>query len=83
LTRWTGESWVVMILATAPGSITEMALTAKVLQQGVAVVTAFHVLRVMIIMPLAPAIFRVATSLARRYRIGAEHPSAPPRPPPK
>jgi membrane AbrB-like protein len=74
LTPWTGEAWQVMILATAPGSITEMALTAKVLQQGIAVVTAFHVLRVMIMMPMAPVIFRVATRVARHYGIGADAP---------
>ena len=31
-----------MILATAPGSVTETAFTAKILQEGIAVVTAFH-----------------------------------------
>lgn len=74
LVPWTGEAWAVMILATAPGSITEMALTAKVLQQGVAVVTAFHVLRVMIMMPMAPAIFRLAARLARHYGLGERPP---------
>lgn len=80
LVPWTGESWQVMILATAPGSITEMALTAKVLQQGIAVVTAFHVLRVMIMMPMAPVIFRVATRIARHYGMDtqAERPDTKP-----
>ncbi|MGV6875484.1 AbrB family transcriptional regulator [Pseudochelatococcus sp. B33] len=52
----TGIKWQTMVLATAPGSVTEMALTAKILQQGVALVTAFHVLRIFIILPAAPLI---------------------------
>ncbi len=51
-------SWGTMVLATAPGSVTEMALTAKVLQEGVAVVTAFHVTRIFIILPTAPLLMR-------------------------
>ena len=56
--------WQVMVLATAPGSITEMALTAKVLDQGVAMVTAFHVVRIFTILPAAPLIFAVTARLA-------------------
>lgn len=37
------------ILATAPGGIAEMGLTAKVLQLGVPVVTAFHAARLVIV----------------------------------
>lgn len=74
LAALTGEHWTVMVLATAPGSITEMALAAKVLQQGVALVTAFHVVRIMIIMPLAPLIFRVANRVAQHFGLGAPPP---------
>ena len=66
----TGLPWPVMILATAPGSVTEMALTAKILQQGIAVVTAFHVVRIFIILPSAPLIIGVTARVARRYGIG-------------
>ncbi len=52
----TGETWQVMLLSTAPGSVTEMALTAKILQEGLAVVTAFHVVRIFIILPFAGSI---------------------------
>ncbi|WP_428512583.1 AbrB family transcriptional regulator [Roseovarius sp.] len=52
----TGETWQVMLLSTAPGSVTEMALTAKILQDGLAVVTAFHVVRIFIILPFAGSI---------------------------
>jgi len=70
LSYMTGQPWQVMVLATAPGSVTEMALTAKILQEGIAVVTAFHVVRLFIIMPAAPLIFGVTARLARRYGIG-------------
>lgn len=49
----TGQPWQVMILSAAPGSVTEMALTAKILQEGLAVVTAFHILRIFIIIPFS------------------------------
>ena len=62
----TGIDWQVMVLATAPGSVTEMALTAKVLQQGVAMVTAFHVVRIFILLPAAPLIFAITARLAGR-----------------
>jgi len=72
LSAITGVSWQVMVLATAPGSVTEMALTAKVLQEGIAIVTAFHLVRVFIIMPSAPLLFSVTARLARRYGLGPE-----------
>lgn len=46
-------------LATAPGSVTEMALTAKLLGQGVALVTAYHLTRIFIVIPLAPLLYRL------------------------
>jgi len=60
----TGLSWEVMILATAPGSVTEMALTAKILQDGVAVVVAFHLVRIFLILPFAPLIARLAARVS-------------------
>jgi uncharacterized protein len=62
----TGIDWQIMVLATAPGSVTEMALTAKLLQQGVAMVTAFHLVRIFIILPAAPLIFAITARLAGR-----------------
>lgn len=47
------------LLATAPGSVTEMALTAKLLSQGVAMVTAYHLVRIFIVIPLAPLLYRL------------------------
>ena len=44
-----------MILATAPGSITEMSITAQALHLNVPVVTAFHVVRILlVIMSVSP-----------------------------
>ena len=58
-------AWQTMVLATAPGSVTEMALTAKILDEGVAVVTAYHVVRIFVIIPLAPLIFAVTARIAK------------------
>ena len=62
----TGQSWQVMLLSTAPGSVTEMALTAKILNEGLATVTAFHLVRIFIILPLAGTIIGLTARLARR-----------------
>jgi hypothetical protein len=66
LTWITGETWQVMLLSTAPGSVTEMALTAKILEDGLAVVTAFHVVCIFIILPLSSSIISVTAHLAKR-----------------
>jgi len=67
LTYTTGQPWQVMVLATAPGSVTEMALTAKILQEGLALVTAFHLVRIFIILPFAPLIVAQSARLAARW----------------
>jgi membrane AbrB-like protein len=46
-----------LVLATAPGGIAEMAITAKVLELGVPVVTAFHVTRVAILLTCTGPVF--------------------------
>jgi hypothetical protein len=56
-----------MVLATAPGGIAEMCITAKVLQLGVPLVTAAHVTRVIILVTTTGPLFR----LLRRFRGGA------------
>jgi uncharacterized protein len=55
-----------MILATAPGGIAEMSITARTLQLGVALVTAAHVTRVLVIVSLTLPIYRFLS----RSRIG-------------
>ena len=67
LTWLTGQPWTVMVLATAPGSVTEMALTAKILQEGLALVTAFHLVRIFIIIPFAPFIIGQAVRWTCRW----------------
>ncbi|MNF03394.1 putative ammonia monooxygenase [compost metagenome] len=47
-----------MVLGTAPGGISEMAITAKVLQLGVPVVTAFQVCRLMAVLLLVEPLYR-------------------------
>ncbi len=54
-----GIHWATAILATAPGGIAEMSLTAKVLQLGVPVVTAFHVMRLVILVSLSAPLYRL------------------------
>ncbi|MGX0978770.1 membrane AbrB-like protein [Roseovarius sp. MBR-51] len=69
LTWVTDQTWQVMLLATAPGSVTEMALTAKILEDGLAVVTAFHVVRIFIILPFASSIISVTVRLADYWEL--------------
>ena len=53
-----------LVLATAPGGIAEMAITAKVLELGVPLVTAFHVTRLVILLTCTGPLF----ASLRRYR---------------
>jgi len=46
-----------LVLATAPGGIAEMAVTAQVLELGVPVVTAFHVTRVILLLTCTGPLF--------------------------
>jgi len=57
-----------MVLATAPGGVAEMCVTAKVLQLGVPLVTAAHVARVIILVTTTAPTFRMAKCLTRRLR---------------
>jgi hypothetical protein len=53
-----------LVLATAPGGIAEMSITAKVLDLGAPVVTAFHVTRVVVLLTCTAPLF----SWLRRVR---------------
>ncbi|NEX63578.1 AbrB family transcriptional regulator [Noviherbaspirillum galbum] len=53
------------VLATAPGGIAEMSLTAKTLQLGVPIVTAFHVTRMAALVLTIGPIFRFTQRLIR------------------
>jgi membrane AbrB-like protein len=54
----TGLHLATMLLGTAPGGIAEMAITAKVLQLGVPVVTAFQVCRLVAVLVLVEPLYR-------------------------
>jgi len=56
------------ILATSPGGIAEMSLTAKTLQLGVPIVTAFHVTRVAALLILIGPMFRLVRRVRRVRR---------------
>jgi len=55
---WVGQHPATVLLATAPGGIAEMCITAKVLQLGVPVVTAFHVVRYVAVLTLTAPLYR-------------------------
>lgn len=57
-----------LILATAPGGIAEMCITAKVLQLGVPLVTAAHVTRVAVLISTTGATYRAFQLGRRRFR---------------
>jgi uncharacterized protein len=58
LSGLTGLHSATLILGTAPGGIAEMAITAKVLQLGVPVVTAFQVCRLVAVLILVGPIYQ-------------------------
>ena len=65
-----GLSWIsgmhpaTAILATSPGGIAEMSLTAKTLHLGVPVVTTFHVARMAVLVLTIAPLFRLLKKLA-------------------
>jgi membrane AbrB-like protein len=58
LSRLSGLHPATLVLGTSPGGIAEMAITAKVLQLGVPVVTAFQVCRLVAVLVLVEPVFR-------------------------
>jgi len=61
-----GRPAATLVLGMAPGGIAEMAITAKVLQLGVPLVTAFHVTRVVVLLLATTPIFAAVSRLAAR-----------------
>ena len=55
-----------LVLGTAPGGIAEMCITAKVLQLGVPLVTAFHVTRLVVLLLATPLVFVRARRVVSR-----------------
>lgn len=58
LAALTGLRWATLVLGTSPGGIAEMSITAKVLQLGVPVVTAFQVCRLIAVLLLVEPLYR-------------------------
>jgi uncharacterized protein len=69
----TGIHPATMVLATAPGGVAEMAITAKVLELGVPIVTAFHVTRVILLLTCTGPLF----AWLRRRRRRPARPGGP------
>jgi membrane AbrB-like protein len=67
IARWFDLHPATVLLGTSPGGIAEMCITAKVLELGVPVVTAFHVTRLAAVVLLAGPLFRwrAATAISR------------------
>lgn len=63
-----GLALATLVLATAPGGIAEMCITAKVLQLGVPLVTAAHVMRVLVLLTTTGPTFRLARAVRARFR---------------
>ena len=59
LARGSGLPWATATIATTPGGIGEMALTAQALQLGVPIVAAFHTIRLLALVLTIGAMYRV------------------------
>lgn len=70
LSYWSGIPLPTLILATAPGGIGEMGITAKVLQLGVPLVTAFHVTRLVFLMTAVVPFFRFTGRISAQSEKG-------------
>ena len=68
MARLTGIHPATLVLATAPGGIAEMAVTAQVLELGVPLVTSFHVTRVMLLLTCTGPLFAWLRERERRRR---------------
>jgi hypothetical protein len=58
LSQLTDLRWATILLGTSPGGIAEMSITAKVLQLGVPLVTAFHVTRLAAVLLLVEPMYQ-------------------------
>jgi len=66
LAQAAGIATATAILATTPGGIGEMAITAKVLRLGAPIVTVFHSLRLTLVVLVIGVLFRAVTWIQRR-----------------
>jgi len=68
MSQATGLHLATLVLGTTPGGIAEMAITAKVLQLGVPVVTAFQVCRLIAVLLLVEPLYRHGVKTRRSKR---------------
>jgi membrane AbrB-like protein len=61
-----GLATATAVLATTPGGIGEMAITAKVLKLGAPIVTAFHSIRMVLVVLTVGPLYRLLRALAAR-----------------
>lgn len=66
LARVSGLPWPTAAIATTPGGIGEMALTAQALQLGVPIVTAFHTIRLLALLLTVGATYRLWQQWVKR-----------------
>lgn len=59
LSRWTGYPVPALVLAFAPGGLAEMSLVALALEVDAAFVASHHIARIMMVVMLAPLVFRL------------------------
>jgi uncharacterized protein len=74
------QPWPTLVLATAPGGIAEMSITAKVLRLGVPIVTAFHVTRMVMLVTLTAPLCRLALALQSRWAQNGNNEDQHPKP---
>lgn len=68
ISKATGVPFPTLVLAVAPGGIAEMCITAKVLQLGVPLVTAAHVVRVVVLVSATGWVYQTALRVGSRIR---------------
>jgi membrane AbrB-like protein len=68
LSTMSGINPATAILATSPGGIAEMSLTAKTLQLGVPIVTAFHVIRMAVLVMMIGPLFKSIKYMKSRVK---------------
>ena len=74
LSWWRAEDFAMLALATAPGSITELSMAAKAMSLDAVVVTAYHIVRIFVIVMSADLIFAAFRLILRGRGGGRDHP---------
>ncbi len=67
IARLAGMSIPMLVLATAPGGVSEMCLTAKILKLGVPLVTSFQVTRLALVVTFSLPVWQLLNAAKTRY----------------